>query len=92
MTAAFTSAECDVLEQALDAAWEIFLRSRKLDERNLDTARAALTRAILDQYESGERNVRRIAIAAVAGVAPFEAANFGLDPARPADDKRHVVT
>lgn len=74
MMAAFTSAECDVLEQALDFAWEIFLRSRKLDAHNLDTAKAALTRAILEQYESGEHNVRRLAIAAVAGVARFDTA------------------
>ena len=74
MIAAFTSAECDVLEQALDIAWEIFLRSRKLDAHNLDTAKAALTRAILEQYESGEHNVRRLAIAAVAGVTQFEIA------------------
>jgi len=87
MTSAFTSAECDVLEQALDAAWEIFLRSRRLDERNLDTARSALTRAILEQYACGEHNVRRIAIAAVAGVPHFDA-DAGIERKRPHEASR----
>lgn len=73
MNTAFTSAECNVLEQALNLAWEIFLRSRRLDTHNLDTAKAALTRAILDGFENGERNVRRLAITAVANIEQFEA-------------------
>jgi len=73
MTTAFTSADCNVLEQALDTAWEIFLRSRRLDAHNLDTARAALTRGILVGFENGERNERRLAIAAVANIGQFEA-------------------
>jgi hypothetical protein len=73
MTTAFTSAECDELEQALDTAWAIFLRSRQRGADDLDTARAALVRAILDGFESGERNSRRLAIAAVANVEHYEA-------------------
>jgi len=73
MTAVFSSTECDTLEKALDVAWEIYLRSGKLDRLNIDTAKAALTRAILDGFESGERNARRLAIAAVANIEQYEA-------------------
>jgi hypothetical protein len=66
MNAAFTSDECNLLEQALDAAWEIALHSGQLDGYRLETAKSALTRAILTGYESGERNTSRLAIAAVA--------------------------
>ena len=84
MTTAFSSAECNTLEQALDIAWEIFLRSGKLDRYNIDTAKAALTRAILDGYEGGEQNVRRLAIAAVANIDQFEAQIIRQRPATPA--------
>ena len=73
MTTVFTSAECNELEQVLDIAWEIYLRKGELDSHNLDTARAALTRAILDGFEQGDRNPRRLAIAAVATIAQYEA-------------------
>jgi hypothetical protein len=66
MNSAFTTDECNVLEQALDAAWDIALRSGQLDGYRLETAKSALTRAILSGYESGERNINRLAIAAVA--------------------------
>jgi hypothetical protein len=66
MAAAFTSDECDVLAQALDAAWDIFSRSQRVESANIDRTKAALTRAILNGYESGEHNPRRLAIAAVA--------------------------
>ena len=66
MSAAFTSDECNLLEQALDDAWDIALRSGQLDGYRLETAKSALTRAILSGYESGERNINRLAIAAVA--------------------------
>ncbi len=66
MATAFSSDECNVLAQALEAAWEIFLRSRRLETINIDTAKGELTRSILAAYENGERNPRRLAIAAVA--------------------------
>jgi hypothetical protein len=79
MATAFTSDECDVLAQALEAAWEIFLRSRRLETANIDTAKAALTRSILAGYENGEHNPRRLAIAAVAQLdAPQE--RFAAQP------------
>ncbi|MGN6571334.1 MAG: hypothetical protein ACTHLO_07965 [Pseudolabrys sp.] len=81
MTAAFTSADCNALERALEIAWDIYLRKGQLEAGNLDTARAALTRAILDAYEQGERDPRRLAIAAVANVAQFEAVIVRRPPA-----------
>jgi MoxR-like ATPase len=84
MNTAFNSAECNVLEDALDAAWEIFLRSGKLDRHNLDTAKAALARAILDGFENGEHNARRLAIAAVANIEQFEAQIIRQRPEKPA--------
>ena len=81
MTTVFNSAECNELEQVLDIAWEIYLRKGELDSHNLDTARAALTRAILDGFEQGERNPRRLAIAAVASIAQYEAVIVRRRPA-----------
>ena len=66
MATAFTSDECDVLAQALDAAWDIFSHSQRVERADIDLTKAALTRSILTGYESGEHNPRRLAIAAVA--------------------------
>lgn len=66
MTGAFSSDECNVLAQALDVAWDICRQSGQLETRNIETVKADLTRWILSSYEGGERNVRRLAIAAVA--------------------------
>jgi hypothetical protein len=66
MNNAFSSDECNMLAQALDVAWDICVHSGDLQHRNIDDTKAALTRAILSGYESGERNTRRLAITAVA--------------------------
>jgi hypothetical protein len=66
MATAFTSDECDVLAQALDAAWDIFSHSQRVASADIDLTKAALTRSILNGYECGEHNPRRLAIAAVA--------------------------
>lgn len=71
MNAAFSSDECNLLEQALDVAWDIVLHSGKLDGYRLETAKAALTRAILTGFENGERNARRLAIGAVAQLETY---------------------
>ncbi len=84
MATAFSSDECNVLAQALDAAWEIFLRARWHETMNIDTAKATLTRSILMGYENGEHNARRLAIAAVAqldGPQPRYAARSFVPPA-----------
>ena len=83
MTSAFNSSECNELEQALAIAWEIYLRKGQLDAHNLDTARAALTRAILDSFEQGERHPRRLAITAVASMTQYEAVIMRRRPPAP---------
>lgn len=70
MAAAFTSEECDRLQQALDTAWEIVQSKGRPKPSDAEAFKAALTRAILDKYE---HNVRRMAIAAVAHVEQFQA-------------------
>jgi hypothetical protein len=84
MNSAFTSDECNLLERALDAAWDIALHSGQLDGYRLEAAKSALTRAILSGYEGGERNTNRLAIAAVAqleGSASRFADRFPQTPA-----------
>lgn len=75
MANAFSSDECNLLAQALDIAWDICRQSGDLENLNIETAKAALTRSILAGYEIGERNTRRLAISAVAqlGKAPVQA-------------------
>jgi len=75
MANAFSSDECNLLAQALDIAWDICRQSGDLENLNIETAKAALTRSILAGYETGERNTRRLAISAVAqlGKAPAQA-------------------
>jgi hypothetical protein len=66
MTGAYSSDECNVLAQALDVAWDICRQSGQLEACGIETVKAELTRSILTNYEAGERNARRLAIAAVA--------------------------
>ena len=77
MATAFTSADCDLLQQALDGAWEMFLRRHEAGGQDAEAVKGALTRAILDEYEHGEHDPRRMAIAAVGHIEQFE-----TDPAR----------
>ena len=60
------------MAQALDQAWTIFLRTGRLTNQNVDVAKAALSYALLNAAENGERNVRRLAVAAVARMARYE--------------------
>jgi hypothetical protein len=69
---AFDSNDCRIFAEALELAWEIFLKTGRLTSANVDIAKAALTRAMLEAAEKGERNTRRLAIAAVGGMARFE--------------------
>ena len=66
MTGAYSSDECNILAQALDVAWDICRQAGRLDARSIEATKAELTRSILTNYEAGERNTRRLAIAAVA--------------------------
>jgi hypothetical protein len=56
MTGAYSSEDCETIARALDRAWERFLRAGRLGPENIDTAKAALTYAILSEAQSGERN------------------------------------
>jgi hypothetical protein len=72
MNIAFDSDDCRLFAQALDHAWEIFLKAGGLTAHNLDTAKASLTYAIFHAARDGERNPRRLAMAAVARMSKFE--------------------
>jgi hypothetical protein len=72
MNSVFDSDDCRLLERALDHAWEMFLKAGGLTADNLDTAKGALTYAIFHEAHDGERNARRLAIAAVARMSKFE--------------------
>jgi len=71
MDVAYTSEDCRLFSMALDYAWDIFLKSRGLTSKNVDTAKAALTYAIFHSAREGERNPRKPAIAAVARIDHF---------------------
>jgi hypothetical protein len=66
MNHAYNSEDCTVFSEALEHSWRIFLRTGRLNRQNVDIAKAALTRAILDAGSNGLRNPRRLAVAACA--------------------------
>ena len=72
MSSAYDSDDCQLFAQALDQAWQIFLRTGRLTNTNADVAKAALTYALLEAAETGERNPRRLAVAAVGRMARYE--------------------
>lgn len=72
MSGVYDAEDCKTLSEALDKAWEIYLRTGRLTAQNVDIAKAALAYALLDAAETGERNVRRLAIAAVGRMAKYE--------------------
>lgn len=72
VSVAYDSEDCRVFAQALDHAWEMFLKTKRLTSRNIDTAKAALAYAILHEASDGQRNPRSLAAAAVARMANHE--------------------
>jgi hypothetical protein len=74
MNVAYSSEDCNVFSAALDYAWDLFLKTNKLTSDNIDTAKAALTYAILHSARGGERNPRRLAVSAVARIESFQPA------------------
>jgi hypothetical protein len=92
MDRAYDSDDCTILAKALEHAWEIFLKTKRLTAQNHDIAKGALSLAILEAAGIGERNPRRLAIAAVARMSKYEArvraerslfrASLGMRPAR----------
>jgi hypothetical protein len=72
MSHAYDSDDCRVFATALDQAWAIYLRTGRLTSRNVDVAKAALAYALLEAAQTGERNPRRLAIAAVGRMSKYE--------------------
>jgi hypothetical protein len=84
MSCAYDAGDCNVLSQALEKAWEIYVRTGRLTATDIDLAKAALSYALLDAAETGDRNINRLAIAAVGRMAKYEgklryARSYGLD-------------
>jgi hypothetical protein len=87
MSSAYSSDDCEIFARALDQAWAILLKTGRLTNRNVHVAKAALTFALLETAEKGERNIRRLAIAAVGRMARYESRlryerSFGLSGSR----------
>ena len=61
------------MAEALNEAWKILGKTGRLTAANVEVAKPALTFAILEAAEKGERNVGRLAVGAVARMAKFEA-------------------
>jgi hypothetical protein len=72
MNSAFDADDCNTLSLALDKAWDIYLRTGRLTTYNIDVAKAALSYALLDAAAEGERNISRLAVAAVGRMARYE--------------------
>jgi hypothetical protein len=72
MSCAYDAGDCNVLSQALEKAWEIYVRTGRLTATDIEVAKAALSYALLDAAETGERNINRLAITAVGRVAKYE--------------------
>jgi hypothetical protein len=72
MNLAYTSEDCNIFAEALEHAWEMYLKTGRLTKDNLDVAEAALSYAILQAAARGERNARRLAIIGVAHVDIIE--------------------
>jgi hypothetical protein len=72
MQGVYDSEDCRVFAEAFEHGWEIFLKTRRLTVQNIGVAKGALSFAILDAAATGERNARRLAMAAVARMAKYE--------------------
>jgi hypothetical protein len=72
MSQAYDSQDCAVFSEALNGAMTIYMRERRLIPQTLDIAAAALAYALFDAAATGERNPRRLAVAAAANVAGYE--------------------
>src|SRR3954471_12463943 len=72
MSTVSNSDDCNIFAKAMDLAWQIFLKTGRLTNSNIDVAKAALAYAMLESAEKGERHPRRLAIAAVGRMARYE--------------------
>ena len=68
----YNNDECTVLAKALDHAWELYLKSKRLTAHNLDLAKGAVAYAVMEAARMGGDNPRQIAKAAIARVGEHE--------------------
>ena len=69
---AYDTEECTLLAKALDHAWELYLKSKRLTAYNLDLAKGAIAYAVMDVARKGGGNPRQIAKAAMPRVSVHE--------------------
>ena len=70
---AYNADDCAVFAKALDHAWELYLKNKRLTTQNLDLAKGAIAYAVLEAARvGGERNPRQLAKAAIARVSEHE--------------------
>jgi len=74
---AYDTEECTLLAKALDHAWELYLKSKRLTAYNLDLAKGAIAYAVMDVARmdvarKGGGNPRQIAKAAMPRVSAHE--------------------
>ena len=69
---AYDTEECTLLAKALDHAWELYLKSKRLTAYNLDLAKGAIAYAVMDVARKGGGNPRQIAKAAMPRVSMHE--------------------
>jgi hypothetical protein len=69
---AYDAEECTLLAKALDHAWELYLKSKRLTAYNLDLAQGAIAYAVMEVARMGGGNPRQIAKAAIARVSEHE--------------------
>jgi hypothetical protein len=72
MNHVYDSNDCAIFSEALSHAWQMYLRAGLLNPSTIDIAEAALTYAIFDAAANGQRNARRLAIAAFARVDRYQ--------------------
>jgi hypothetical protein len=69
---AYDTEECSLLAKALDHAWELYLKSKRLTAHNLDLAKGAIAYAVMEVARMGGDNPRQIAKAAMTCVSEHE--------------------
>jgi hypothetical protein len=65
--------DCRLLTKAMDHAWELYLKSRRLTAQNLHLAQGAIAYALIEVAQRGERNARMLAKTALERVTEHEA-------------------
>lgn len=63
--AAFDAQECRTLAAAFDLAWDMLQKSGRFGDDEVDIAKGALARALLDGAQCGHQNARQLATFAI---------------------------